>query len=163
MGQVNRDLAIRHHAATRHAAELAALLAGLAPRPSPVPGPLAEMARLVRTSWQHEGHAFALYSHIEGLQLRLHELDVAARAAQAEVLELRRERAVADGERAALRQRAEDAEAAAAQARECALADAQVADLRRWVEDFRATRRFKVAGWIARPLDRLRRRMRRGR
>lgn len=164
MGQVNRDLAIRHHAATRHAAELAALLAELAPRPAPVPGPLAEMARLVRTSWQHEGHAFALYSQIEGLQLRLHEVDVAARAAQAEVLELRREREAADGERAALRQRAEDADAAAAaQASERALAEAQVSELRRWVEDFRATRRFKVAGWIARPLDWLRRRMRSGR
>lgn len=87
MGLVNRDLAVRHHAATRHAADLAALLASLSPRPAPVPGPLTEMARLVRTSWQHEGHAFALYGEIERLQLRLQEVDVDAREARRQLEE----------------------------------------------------------------------------
>lgn len=80
MGIVCRDLAIRHHAATAHAAELAALLAGLAPRPRPVPGPLEELARLVRTSWQHEGRAFALGVEVERVHRRLGETDVAHRA-----------------------------------------------------------------------------------
>lgn len=147
MGMVNRDLAIRHHAATRHAAELAVLLQELAPRPAPVAGPLEELARLVRTSWQHEGHAFALYSHNERLQLRLHELDVAhrgeQRAKEQALDQLAQVQSQLDGARERLAQRAREAGEAGRDA--AALVALQ------------ATRRYRLAVALARPLDRARR------
>ncbi|MBI5104235.1 MAG: hypothetical protein HZB46_04485, partial [Solirubrobacterales bacterium] len=51
MGLVNRDLAVAHHAATKHAADLAAHLARVVPRAAPVDAPLRELARLVRLNY----------------------------------------------------------------------------------------------------------------
>jgi hypothetical protein len=60
MGQVNRDLVLAHHDARSHAYELVALFRRLAPRAEPVPGPLRELARLVRLQWATEQEAFTL-------------------------------------------------------------------------------------------------------
>ena len=53
MGLVCRDLAVNNHDAERHAAELAEVLAGLAPTAQP-PDVAGELARLVRIAWHFE-------------------------------------------------------------------------------------------------------------
>lgn len=182
MGLVNRDLAVRHHAATPHAAELATLLQGLVPRAAPVPGPLTEMARLVRTAWQHEGHAFALYGEVDRLNLRLHESDVRLQAAERRAVELTHEleaarsavleaaavAAAAEAQRVASeaaaqataareREAAEHARAAGERAaRAEAAAHAVAASTQQRLSEFQATRRYRLAGLLAGPLDRLR-------
>jgi hypothetical protein len=60
MGQVNRDLVLRHHDARSHAYELVALFQRLVPRPEPLAGPLRELARLVRLQWATEQDAIGL-------------------------------------------------------------------------------------------------------
>ena len=59
MGLANQSLAVRHHDAGKHAAELVAALRGLTPesRARSADGSLREMSRLVRVEWQTEGRA----------------------------------------------------------------------------------------------------------
>ena len=59
MGQINRDLVFAHHDARSHAYELVALFRRLSHRPEPAPGPLRELARLVRLQWATEQDALA--------------------------------------------------------------------------------------------------------
>ncbi|MGH2951378.1 MAG: hypothetical protein ACRDKX_04965 [Solirubrobacterales bacterium] len=54
MGQVNRQLAIAHHDAHRHAAALVGLIEQLEPKPVADPAALAVLARLVRVQWETE-------------------------------------------------------------------------------------------------------------
>jgi hypothetical protein len=51
MGVVNRDLAVLHHNATRHAHELVELFRGLVPRARLAPDALTELARLAALQW----------------------------------------------------------------------------------------------------------------
>ena len=51
MGVANRDLALVHHSAARHAHELVELFRGLAPRTRPAPDALTELARLAALQW----------------------------------------------------------------------------------------------------------------
>jgi hypothetical protein len=118
MGLVNRDLAVRHHAATDHAAALVDLLGRLAPRSPTVDAPLDELARSIRVmhraqAWAalHErelgrladaeqretGVATHMARHADDLTERLHAAEDRARAAEealAEVREPRRGRPV---------------------------------------------------------------------
>jgi hypothetical protein len=57
MGIANRDIAVRHHGARKHAQELAQLMAGLAPRAPQPDVPLRELARLVRVQWATESRS----------------------------------------------------------------------------------------------------------
>jgi hypothetical protein len=59
MGLANQSLAVRHHDAGTHAAELVAALRGLTPENGArsSDGSLREMSRLVRLEWQTEGRA----------------------------------------------------------------------------------------------------------
>ena len=59
MGLANQSLAVRHHDAGKHAAELVAALRRLTPesRTPSADGSLREMSRLVRVEWQTEGRA----------------------------------------------------------------------------------------------------------
>jgi hypothetical protein len=78
MGSANRDLAIAHHSAAKHAQELVTLFQRLAPRSEPVVAPLREMARLVRLQWQ--------------LECRLHTLSYEAQTAREEAERVRASR-----------------------------------------------------------------------
>lgn len=51
MGVANRDLALVHHSAARHAHELVELFRGLAPRTRLAPDALTELARLAALQW----------------------------------------------------------------------------------------------------------------
>lgn len=51
MGVVNRDLAVLHHNAARHAHELVELFRGLAPRTRLAPDALTELARIAAVQW----------------------------------------------------------------------------------------------------------------
>jgi UDP-2-acetamido-3-amino-2,3-dideoxy-glucuronate N-acetyltransferase len=75
MGIVNRDLAVAHHGATKHAAALVEVLERVAPRPSPPPGPLDELARTIRLLYRAEARAFGLSAETERLGSRLHALE----------------------------------------------------------------------------------------
>jgi hypothetical protein len=110
MGLVNRDLAVRHHSATRHAAALVALFDQLTPRERPLDAPLDELARAVRVmhrsyAWAvlHEGElarlaaaeqrekavATRMASHADELTERLHAAEERARAAESALAEIR--------------------------------------------------------------------------
>jgi O-antigen biosynthesis protein len=52
MGEVNRDLAMRHHDAEAHAVELVELFRRCDPSPPPESADLEEFARLVRAHWE---------------------------------------------------------------------------------------------------------------
>ena len=78
MGWLNRELAVTHHGARRHASELVPLLRGdgaVAARPDPAA--LADLARLARLRWHAERRALVLEAEL----VRLRERTVAAEAA----------------------------------------------------------------------------------
>jgi hypothetical protein len=164
MGLTNRDLVVAHHAATRHAAELADLLAGLSERPALPTAPLDEIARLIRTSWSHEGRAFTLTSQLADRERRLAEAeaqrhDAQGQAAQAHAAEqaLAAQLAAVQEQLAEAHRRAAEAEARAeAAAERAALSEAEAHRLRDEAAAFRQTRRFRLAAALARPLDRIR-------
>jgi hypothetical protein len=54
MGQVNRQLAVAHHDAHRHAAALVDLIEKLEPKPAADPTALAVLSRLVHVQWETE-------------------------------------------------------------------------------------------------------------
>ena len=57
MGATNRELAVVHHSANKHAVELVELFERLAPRNGRQTAPLRELGRLVRVQWGIEGRA----------------------------------------------------------------------------------------------------------
>lgn len=129
LGELGRDLTSAHHSAREHAMELLAL-AGQHLDPSPAdPGPLSEISRLIRLEWGRDQQAHA--SHLHSAQLRA-ELD----QRQAEIASLRAARHELRLEARGLREQLE----------------ALQAHHRRLL----ATRRYRLAGLLARPLDRAR-------
>ena len=68
MGLANRELAMAHHGARRHAQELVGLLRTLAPEPPPPADTLRETARLMRQRWPLEWEVHALRRRVEELQ-----------------------------------------------------------------------------------------------
>jgi hypothetical protein len=92
MGAANRELAVVHHSANKHAMQLVELFERLAPRPKARTEPLREMARLVRVQWQSEERAVAfgleageLRDQLDAYRRRVHELEpLAARLPEVE-------------------------------------------------------------------------------
>jgi hypothetical protein len=131
MGPANRDLAVLHHSAARHAYDLVELFRELARRAGPAPDSLAELARLAALQWDtYVRLDAAQYWGAEALADN-RRLDAERLAAVAEVEELKRER---------------DELAAQVEERHAA-----------W-DELIATRRYRLARALARPLDLLRRR-----
>jgi hypothetical protein len=138
MGPANRDLAVLHHSAARHAHELVALFRELAPRTDPPPDALAELARLTALQWDtYVRLDAAQYWGAEALAEN-RRLDEARLAAVAERDAATRERDALMLEREALA--------------------VDVADRRAAWDALLATRRYRFARALARPLDLLRRR-----
>ena len=69
MGLANQSLAVRHHDAGKHAAELVAALRRLTPenRARSADGSLREMSRLVRVEWQTERRALTFEHQLRGV------------------------------------------------------------------------------------------------
>ncbi len=132
MGLENRDLVVHQHDASRHAQELSVALKRLAPR-APVDAPLGEMARLVRLQWQSDSRAGMLA--VENAIL---------------VEERERERSVAAEQAGSLVERSR---------REREELERHIGKLEREMRDLKSTRRYRLAGALARPLDRLRTRL----
>jgi GT2 family glycosyltransferase len=152
MGVVNRDIAVRAHGPRQHAQALVEILRE-AGAPAGEHPPLAELARLARVAWDLERRAMGLSRRVEG-EVAARREEVAAHRARTEALavELREARAaaaVAEAEAAVARARAAAAE------RELTAARADDAALK-------ATRRYRMAAALARPLDRAREVARRG-
>jgi hypothetical protein len=75
MGLVNRDLAVAHHAATKHAADLVGVLSRVAPRAAPVDAPFDELGRLVRMFQRVDAQQYLLYAEAERLNLVIQQLE----------------------------------------------------------------------------------------
>ena len=75
MGMANRDLAVRHHCARRHAEALVGVLAGAAPRAESPDVPHRELSRLVQVQWQTELRGFGLAAENRALLGRLKEAE----------------------------------------------------------------------------------------
>ncbi|MDP9376566.1 MAG: hypothetical protein M3P40_03150 [Actinomycetota bacterium] len=151
MGLANRDLVVHEHDANRHAQAIANAFERLAPR-SPLMAPLAEMARLVRLQWQSDSRAGMLAVENEILtrqsrdeQERLaHEHDQLTREHELLALEQER-RARSELER--------QLELVASLQNENAQVYAELDRVRQELATLKSTRRYKVAGGIAAPLD----------
>jgi hypothetical protein len=126
MGDANRDLAFRHHDVGSHALELVELFRSVEPRPVPGGLPLAEFARLVRLQWEAEIRASRFAWRARDIALERDRL--------AEELGRVREQWQAEYERAASR----------------------VRELHDAYNRLLATRRWRIAQLIAKPLDLIR-------
>jgi hypothetical protein len=112
MGWANRDLIRRHHGARRHVTKLVDVLRGPAPlQPEPVTA-VGEVARLARASWDAERHAMTLQAEAVTLRERTIAAEWDAESSRKRLAEIE-EQLRADA--AAWRERAEQAEADAAQ------------------------------------------------
>jgi len=109
MGEVNRELARKHHEAVRHGVEMSELLSEMTPEGRPSSSHQLELARVLRSQWQADGRAASLGVEVAELRERLIKAERELEAQQ----------------------------------------DA--------LERFRATRRYRVAGALGRPMDLARR------
>ena len=75
MGVANRDLAVRYHSASGHAAELVSLFERLGPCRDRSQTPLRELERVARTVRSFETRAFHLVRENDALRARLAQLD----------------------------------------------------------------------------------------
>jgi hypothetical protein len=174
-GLANRDHVVAHHAATKHAAALVAVLRDVAadPPPRPAGAPLDELARMVRLYQRADGHAFAM-------QVEAHRAAEALTGAETRVAQAEARAAAAEARAAEEQARADAAEARAEAAGTWARgADERAEQARAWAQDAQArvldaearavaslravtgTRRWRVAGRLLAPADRLRRLLRR--
>jgi hypothetical protein len=159
MGLYNRDLAVTHHQAPMHAAAVVEALSsdvGASPVQT-AEAPWRELARLTRVLSDQEFRVMGVNRRLSAMYTQADELHAAVkRATQAQAAaeeELTRLRAVMTEDRhtfeqreAELTRRAEEIE------RHAAAAEQRL----RLIGDFRATRRYRMAVTIGRPLDRLR-------
>jgi hypothetical protein len=106
MGVANRDLAITHHGARRHAEELSALFAELGPPDAPPAGPYDELARLSRMQWQIESRVLGITREASLQQERALELEREVTELQREATDLQRELTRLSDVRPAVRQAA---------------------------------------------------------
>lgn len=95
MGRINRDLAARRHGAHRHAIQLVELLGRAAGGDSGPGEPPAELGRLLRLLWRHEGRSRELEIENDQLRLQLHEARVELQASYRRLKEQRQPRALA--------------------------------------------------------------------
>lgn len=139
MGEVGRDLVCSHHDVEQHAVALIDIARGLEKRPSRPPEVVDELARLVRLEWDRS---------------------MRVREAVAETADARAQAAAARAELTAARERVAELEHALAQAcelpGELAQARSELARVLSELTRFQATRRYRLASLIARPLDELR-------
>jgi hypothetical protein len=156
MGPTNRQLAHRHHDAAAHAVELVARLQELQPSDRPPPTHAGELARLVRLEWQSWSRYVGALNENRELRDALTALQETSRQELAD--EVGRVRGEAEAEAERLRNELataqHDREVFAAEARRAV--DDLAAERAGW-EAFRATKRFRLAAALARPLDRNRR------
>jgi hypothetical protein len=82
MGLANRDLAVAHHAANRHAADLVKLLRRLSPQQVSRDPLLPELERLTRVQWQYEHRTLELGLENHRLREELHAARVDAEEAR---------------------------------------------------------------------------------
>lgn len=166
-GLANRDFVVARHAATKHAAALVELLHEVVAEPPAAPpadAPLRELARLVRLHHRADGQAFLLHAELERRDRALRERDGELQAARADA-------AAARAEAARAHERADGSDAAwvaAVQAHDTAVAmrDAavkQAADAAHQaavagaeLDRLHASPRWRLAGTLLSPLDRLR-------
>jgi hypothetical protein len=150
LGISSRDLVARHHDVRDHVGELIRIARELEPEPVRSGGVELELARLVRVEWQRQ--ISLITARAEGNRLA-RELQ-AAREAAAETAT----RAAAEQSRAEAEQsRADAAQTLADQAEARARAEqARSEELANTLTELVATRRWRFAVWLSRPLDRLR-------
>ena len=156
MGPANRDLAVLHHSAARHAHELVELFRGLAPRAQSAPDWQAELARLAALQWDtYVRLDAAQYWGSEALaeNRRLDE-ELAAAGTEAEALRQDRDRLRSEAD--ALGQERNRL----LEERDRLLEERDRLQSER--EALLATRRYRLAGALARPLDLARGRRRSG-
>jgi hypothetical protein len=164
MGLYNRDLAVTHHQAPMHAAAVAEALAsvmGAAPLPAPE-APWRELARLTRVLGDQEFRVIGVNRQLSAMYARTDELHAAVKHATQAHADAQAENVQLQAAMAQDRQ--------ASERREVALAE-RAAELERYAdeledrlpafEDFRGTRRYRIAVTIGRPMDRLRARRKR--
>lgn len=146
MGVVNRDLALLHHSASKHAAAVAEILRRVAatPRAAPVDGPLRELARLIRLYHRADVEAFSLRPRIAALAAR-------AQLAERSVADLEGEVAARDRQIAKL-----EAALAVARADSAAFED-EAARLGCILVDLTGSQRWRLVQALFSPADRLRR------
>jgi hypothetical protein len=184
MGPANRDLAVLHHSAARHVHALVDLFRDLAPSAARPPGDsLREMARLVALQWDtYVRLDAAQYWGAEALaQNRRLEEERAVAVAERDALAAGRDALLREGEalaaeleerRAAGEAHLHERDALAAELEERRVAgdallrerDALAAELEQRRDEWNAllaTRRYRLARALARPLDVARRRRRR--
>jgi hypothetical protein len=181
MGLVNRDLAVAHHAATKHAAALVGVLARAAqhPRPAAIDAPLREIGRLLRLYHRADVQAFSMRAETEAvagrahaseqraqqLESRIRELDAARLEGQARADALAARAAGLEAELAATRATAaaqataaadEAGHAAEATRAEAAAHAAEAARLARLLSEVTGSRRWRALQTLLAPADRLR-------
>ncbi len=161
MGAANRELAVVHHGAGKHAAQLVELFERVAPRPRPRTTPLREMARLVRVQWEAEERAIGLGLEAGSLWDKLERNRLEAAKLSEELERQRLEAAALRDELARHRRRLSELEPTAAvlerRGRELEAARAQA---EQELGDVLGQRRVRLGIALARPLDVLRRRRR---
>jgi hypothetical protein len=128
MGELTRDLAWTHHDAERHAAALIDLLGDLGAPPRP-PTAANELARLIRLEWHQFCLAQLAQTEHEGLRAQLDRSRLALNDVESELVESERKRQ---------------------------LAEQQLQGTQKQLAALKATRRYRLAAGLARPLDRLR-------
>ena len=133
MGTVNRDLAVAHHNATRHAEALVELFQRVAPRAAPAGTPVQELARLVRLQWAANARATTLAGEAQAARDRLDELVTEHESVRGELLRTQASAQSAE-------HRAEEAERLARETWEREL-------------ELRGTRRYRIASVLSAPLD----------
>jgi len=140
MGTVNRDLAVAHHNATRHAEELVELFQRVAPRAAPAGTPVQELARLVRLQWAANARATTLAGEAQAARDRLDELVTEHESFRGELLRTQASAQAAERRAEEAERRAEEAERLARETWEREL-------------ELRGTRRYRIASVLSAPLD----------
>jgi hypothetical protein len=139
MGWANRDLIRRHHGARRHVTRLVEVLRGPAPAPQEPVTAAGEVARLARACWDAERHAMNLQAEAVTLRERTLSAESDAESSRQRLAEIEEQLRAHAAESLAWRERAEEAQAQAAQ-----------------LQSLLETRRARIGLAAGRLLDRLR-------
>jgi hypothetical protein len=164
MGDINRDIAARHHSAQAHAVQLATLLSETAIDARPTFAVGSELARLVRDEWHQFVRTIELAGHNSELLSRLARLEPELAASHDRLTQIEPELAASNARLAQIEPELAATRATLAQIEpELAASQAALADVTRArdalaeeLNAMRATRRYRLACRLAEPLDRLR-------
>jgi hypothetical protein len=129
LGELGRDLASAHHSANEHAIALISLAADLAGSSASPPAAVSEIARLIRLEWARHQQAHHGQVHSAELRAALDELRAALQAREVDLVTLGRDAQTVREELQAVQAR---------------------------FQGLTATRRYRLAASLARPLDRAR-------